>query len=154
MFGYILLALYLMAGVALTDAIFYRQDRVIRLWLGLCAGLILMMWLPTLYAFFLRFTRAAQLLGLGTAIALAALAHRLNATSAINMIAASLATRVFTPLSSNSTVFIRNRFLFYITPGGLFKFLAAFAKYRLEMYTYRNIDEIYRNILETCGNIG
>ncbi|MBR1561535.1 MAG: hypothetical protein IJ646_14975 [Clostridia bacterium] len=75
MFGYILLALYLMAGVALTDAIFYRQDRVIRLWLGLCAGLILMMWLPTLYAFFLRFTRAAQLLGLGTAVALAALAQ-------------------------------------------------------------------------------
>ena len=78
MFGYILLALFLMAGVALTDAVFYRQDRVVRLWLGLCAGLILMMWLPTLYAFFLRFTRAVQLLGLGTAIALAALAQILT----------------------------------------------------------------------------
>ena len=52
-----------------------RRDRLTRLWLGLCAGLIMMMWLPALYAFALRFTRAAQLMGLLTAAALAVAAQ-------------------------------------------------------------------------------
>lgn len=65
--GILLLMGFLACGVALMDGLMPSRDRLIRLWLGLCAGLILMMWLPALYAFFLRFTLAAQLLGLATA---------------------------------------------------------------------------------------
>lgn len=72
MTGFLILGLYLLCGVALMDGVFYRRDRLTRLWLGLCAGLIMMMWLPALYAFALRFTRTAQLMGLLTAAALAA----------------------------------------------------------------------------------
>lgn len=71
MIGLLILALYLLSGMVLADAVFYRRERAIRLWLGLCAGLIMMMWLPTLFAFFIRFTRTAQLCGLGAAACLA-----------------------------------------------------------------------------------
>ena len=76
--GLLMLALYLLAGVFLADAVFYRRQGLVRLWLGLCAGLILLMWLPTLFAFFLKFTQLAQLCGLATAVALAALAQWLS----------------------------------------------------------------------------
>lgn len=62
--GVLLLLGFLACGVVLMDGLLPGRDRLVRLWLGLCAGLILMMWLPTLFAFFIRFTRAAQLLGL------------------------------------------------------------------------------------------
>ena len=71
MLGYLLLTCFLLCGVALMDALLPGKQRLTRLWLGLCAGLMLMMWLPTLYAFPLGFTRTAQLLGLGTAALLA-----------------------------------------------------------------------------------
>ena len=69
-----MLLFFLLCGTVLSDGVFCRQDRVTRLWLGLCAGLILMMWLPTLWAFALGFTAAAQWLGAATAAALAGLA--------------------------------------------------------------------------------
>lgn len=65
--GYLLLAAYLACGLAVADGLFRGRDRLTRVWLGLCAGLVLMMWLPTLLAFFLRFTALAQLLGLAVA---------------------------------------------------------------------------------------
>lgn len=78
MAGILILIAFLICGVAICDGAFYRHDRLIRLWLGLCAGLMLMMWLPALFAFFTRFTRAAQLLGLGAAALCAALAQGLT----------------------------------------------------------------------------
>ena len=75
MVGIVVLCLYLLSGLLLADAVFHRHDRLIRLWLGLCAGLILMMWLPTLLAFFIRFTRTAQLIGLAIAAALGLMAQ-------------------------------------------------------------------------------
>ncbi len=69
--GAMLLIGYLLCGAALVDGLLPRRQRLVRLWLGLSAGLILMMWLPTLYAFFLGFTRLSNLLGLGTAAAFA-----------------------------------------------------------------------------------
>ena len=71
--GILLLVGYLLCGVVMMDGLLARRDRLIRLWLGLCAGLALMMWLPALLAFAMRFTLAAQLAGLGTAAALAGL---------------------------------------------------------------------------------
>ena len=70
MVGYCMLAAWLLCGIVLMDALLPGQTRLIRLWLGLCAGLMLMMWLPTLFAFFIGFTRKAQLLGLGASAAL------------------------------------------------------------------------------------
>ena len=76
--GVLILGGFLACGVALMDALLPGRYRLTRLWLGLCAGLIEMMWLPALFAFALRFTLAAQLLGLGTAAVLAALAQFLS----------------------------------------------------------------------------
>ena len=72
-----MLAGFLACGVTMMDALLARRERLTRWWMGLCAGLILMMWLPALYAFAVGFARPAQWLGLATAAALAALAQRL-----------------------------------------------------------------------------
>jgi len=71
MIGYLILAGFLLCGCVTMDALLPRRGGLVRLWLGLCAGLVLMMWLPTLFAFALRFDRAAQLLGLVSAALLA-----------------------------------------------------------------------------------
>ena len=63
--GILLLLSFLFCGVVLMDAAFYRHNRLTRLWLGLCAGLVMMMWTPVLFAFLIDFTAAAQFLGLG-----------------------------------------------------------------------------------------
>ena len=68
--GILLLLGFLFCGVVTMDALMPERTQLVRLWLGLCAGLMLMMWLPALCAFFLRFSLAAQLLGLATAAAL------------------------------------------------------------------------------------
>ena len=78
MLGYLVLLGFLLSGIVLMDALLPGAQRLTRLWLGLCAGLMLMMWLPTLFAFFLRFDRAAQLLGLGAAALLAGACAFLN----------------------------------------------------------------------------
>ena len=65
--GFLLLIGFLLCGVILMDSLLPRRYRLTRYWLGTCAGLVLMMWLPTLYAFASGFTRKAQLLGLATA---------------------------------------------------------------------------------------
>ncbi|MEE1200025.1 MAG: hypothetical protein U0L09_05180 [Christensenellales bacterium] len=70
--GYLLLAGFLCCGLVASDGLFRRKSGLIRLWLGLCSGLLLMMWLPTVFAFFLRFSIAAQLLGLASAGMIAA----------------------------------------------------------------------------------
>ncbi len=67
--GILLLCGFLFCGAVIADVAFAKKPGLIRLWLGLCLGLLLMMWLPALFAFWLKFTRAAQLLGLGCAAA-------------------------------------------------------------------------------------
>ena len=74
MAGILTLLFFLMCGVALSDAAFHRYDRLTRLWLGLCAGLIEMMWLPALFAFAIRFTKTAQFCGAGAAALVALIA--------------------------------------------------------------------------------
>ena len=66
--GVLLLCGYLFAGVLAMEGLIPRRTRLVRLWMGFCAGLGLMMWLPALLAFFLRFTRDAQWLGLAMAL--------------------------------------------------------------------------------------
>ena len=75
--GILLLCGYLICGAVIADHIFSKKPALVRLWLGLCAGLMLMMWLPAIFAFFLKFTRLANLLGLAVAaLAAGALAWR------------------------------------------------------------------------------
>lgn len=69
--GIILLLSFLICGIVLADAIFCRHDRLTRLWLGLCSGLVMMVWTPVPFAFFIDFTRTAQFLGLGTSFLIA-----------------------------------------------------------------------------------
>ena len=78
MVGFIILAGFLLSGCVAIDALMPRKNGLVRLWLGLSAGLMLMMWLPTLFAFVLRFGRVAQLLGLALAASIAATCAFLN----------------------------------------------------------------------------
>jgi len=75
MSGILLLLAFLFSGVVLMDAVFPRRDRLVRLWLGLCAGFMMMMWTPVLFAFAIGFTKTAQLLGLGVSALAAFSAH-------------------------------------------------------------------------------
>lgn len=68
--GIALLLGFELLGVVMAEQLFGRFERVVRLWLGLSLGLLLMMWLPALYAFAIGFTATAQLLGFATAGAL------------------------------------------------------------------------------------
>ena len=67
MTGIIWLAAMLAAGVFAADRIFSEHPLQYRLVFGLALGLTGAMWLPALFAFFLRFTAKAQWLALGTA---------------------------------------------------------------------------------------
>lgn len=69
--GILLLCGFLTCGIVLADALARRACGLIRLWLGLCAGLALMMWTPTVFAFFTTFNVLAQALGLGASALLA-----------------------------------------------------------------------------------
>ena len=70
--GILLLAGFEGCGLVAMEALLRRKSGLVRMWMGLVCGLMLMMWMPTLYAFFLGFTAAAQWLGLATAGLLAA----------------------------------------------------------------------------------
>ena len=76
--GFILLAVFLISGCAVSDALLSRRGRMTRLWLGLSAGFAMMMWFPSLFAFFLRFTATAQYLGGALAVVLGVLAQALT----------------------------------------------------------------------------
>ena len=69
--GILLLCGFLACGVVTADGLFRNKNGLIRVWLGLCTGLMLMMWLPASLAFLMDFTRSANLLALGIAAVLA-----------------------------------------------------------------------------------
>ena len=52
---------YLICGVLIAEWLLPRVRPLNRLWLGLSLGVLLMMWLPALFAFALRFSRAAHM---------------------------------------------------------------------------------------------
>ena len=69
--GMLLLCGFLICGAVIADQLFSNKSGLIRLWLGLCTGLMLLMWLPAALAFLMDFTLGANLLALGIAAALA-----------------------------------------------------------------------------------
>lgn len=68
--------LYMLAfaagGILIARQVFSRDDDVRRLTFGLALGLLMLIWLPTLFAFVMGFTLAAQLLALAAMILIAA----------------------------------------------------------------------------------
>ncbi len=58
------LALYLLCGLAIIRYLLPRQSPLTRAWLGLSLGLLLMMWLPALFAFAVKFSLLAHGLAL------------------------------------------------------------------------------------------
>lgn len=55
---------YEVCGVGITYFLLPRVRLTARLWIGLCLGMILMMWLPAIFAFFVNFSMAAHWLAL------------------------------------------------------------------------------------------
>ncbi len=68
MMGYVYLAAFEACGVVISERLFRRYGRMTRLWLGMTMGLILLMWLPALFAFPMRFSMSAHCCALGTAL--------------------------------------------------------------------------------------
>lgn len=73
------LIVFLLSGMFIVRHMLPRQKALIRLWLGPCVGLLLMMWLPALTAFFVRFTVKAHLLALPILALLTAAAYLFRA---------------------------------------------------------------------------
>ena len=65
--GILLLAGFEACGVTAAWKLAARRGIITRTWLGLCLGLVMLMWLPALFAFFMDFTAAANLCGLALA---------------------------------------------------------------------------------------
>jgi len=67
MMGYVYLAAFEGCGAVIASRLLKRYGKMTQLWMGLCLGLIMLMWFPSLFAFLLNFTAAAHWLALGTA---------------------------------------------------------------------------------------
>ena len=65
--GILLLAGFEACGVAAAWKLATRRGIITRTWLGMCLGLVMLMWFPALFAFFMDFTAAANLCGLALA---------------------------------------------------------------------------------------
>lgn len=64
MIGILLLVLYLVCGITIVRFLLPRHSPLIRIWIGLCLGFLLMMWLPALCAFLLTFSMLAHYVSL------------------------------------------------------------------------------------------
>lgn len=54
--------LFAISGVCISEVVFRRHAFINRIWLGLTIGLLMLTWLPSLFALFFGFTLSAQLL--------------------------------------------------------------------------------------------
>ncbi len=62
--GILYLLLYLFAGNFIVHQLLPQKSAVVRVWLGTCLGVVLMMWLPALFAFFVNFSILGHVLAL------------------------------------------------------------------------------------------
>ena len=62
------LAAFMAAGICVSRMFFADERPIVRIWLGFVFGMVMLLWLPALWAFILDFTLLAQLLALCTAI--------------------------------------------------------------------------------------
>lgn len=61
--------LFAISGICISEVVFSKRPFHIRIWLGLTTGLLMLTWLPSLFALALGFTHAAQLFAAITALA-------------------------------------------------------------------------------------
>ena len=64
MLSFLYLLVYLFSGCVMVRSLLPQKRLPVRIWLGLCLGLLLMMWLPALLAFAVRFSVLGHLLAL------------------------------------------------------------------------------------------
>lgn len=69
-----MLVFYLLAGCAILQWQLPGKRPVVRIWLGCSLGVLLLMWLPALFAFAFRFGKTAHYCALGALVALSAIA--------------------------------------------------------------------------------
>lgn len=62
--------LFAICGIAVSEVVFPKHSFINRIWLGLVLGLLLLTWLPSLFAFITGFTVLAQVLAAAVAILL------------------------------------------------------------------------------------
>ena len=78
MLSLLYLFVYLTAGVMIARCLLPRVRVVARMWIGLTLGILLMMWLPALFAFFVDFSVTGHLLALIPLCAITGLAYVLR----------------------------------------------------------------------------
>jgi cadmium resistance protein CadD (predicted permease) len=63
LFSILYLALFALSGLGISRLFFYRDRPMIRIWLGLTFGMLMLIWLPALFSFVFGFVLFSQLLG-------------------------------------------------------------------------------------------
>ena len=79
------LAVYLLCGCWIIRCLLPRQSVLTRIWLGASLGLLLMMWLPAMMAFVVKFSALGHWLALIPLAGLTAAAHFLRDTSPVKL---------------------------------------------------------------------
>lgn len=74
------LAAFLAAGISVSRLLFSGERPIVRIWFGFAFGLVMLLWLPALWAFILEFTLTAQLLALCTAIGIGVCCYTISKT--------------------------------------------------------------------------
>ena len=64
--------IFAISGIIISEVVFAKHKFSNRIWLGLVLGLLMLTWLPSLFALIFRFTITAQILSLVTVCILAA----------------------------------------------------------------------------------
>ena len=54
--GYLYLLLFEFCGLVIADRLLSRYARSVRIYMGLSLGFMMLMWFPSLFAFFMRFS--------------------------------------------------------------------------------------------------
>ena len=60
--------LFAISGICISEVVFQTHKAKIRIWLGLTAGLLMLTWLPSLFALLIGFTLTAQILAAVVAV--------------------------------------------------------------------------------------
>lgn len=78
LFSILYLALFALSGLGISRLFFYRDRPMIRIWLGLTFGMLMLIWLPALFSFVFGFVLLSQLLGLFAACLIGAVCWLLS----------------------------------------------------------------------------
>ncbi len=66
-FSFLYLAVFAASGLGVSRTLFFRDRPLVRVWLGLTFGMLMLIWLPALFSFIFGFVLLSQLLAAATA---------------------------------------------------------------------------------------